>query len=230
FFPSANRPELVIDLWLPNGASITATDEQAQRFEEVLKADPDVESYVTYVGGGSPRFYLPLDQQLNNENVAEFVVTTKGNDVRDAVAKGLSDIIDGRFTLVRGRVNPLQNGPPVAYPVQFRVSGPDYVKIREIAYQVRDVVRANPHMMHVHLDWNELSKVVKLDIDQNKARLIGVTSEGLSNVLNSILAGYSITQMRERDKLMEVLARAEPKERLSLDDTRGNTVPTTSAQ
>jgi multidrug efflux pump len=230
FFPSANRPELVVDLWLPNGSSITATDEQARRFEAVLDSDPDVESYVTYVGGGSPRFYLPLDQQLVNENLAEFVVTTRGNAVRDKVAQRLSDTLDNRFTLVRARVNPLQNGPPVSYPVQYRVSGPDYDKLRDIAYRVRDVVRSNRNMQHVHLDWNERSKVVKLDIDQNKARLIGVTSESLSNVLHSILAGFSITRMRERDKLIEVLARAESKERLSLDDIRDINVPTQSGK
>jgi multidrug efflux pump len=221
---------LVVDLWLPNGASITASDEQARKFEEVLDEDPDVESYVSYIGGGSPRFYLPLDQQLFNANLAEFIVTTKSNKVRDVVAKRLLDTIDTRFPLVRGRVNPLQNGPPVAYPVQFRVSGPDYGKLREIAYKMRDVIRAEPSMSHVHLDWNELSKVVKLEIDQNKARLIGITSQGLSTVLNSILSGYSITQMRERDKLIEVLARAEPKERLSLDDIRDINVPTQSGR
>ncbi|HTS55655.1 MAG TPA: efflux RND transporter permease subunit, partial [Burkholderiales bacterium] len=230
FFPSANRPELVVDLWLPNGASINATDGQAKRFEKLLSADRDVESFVVYVGGGSPRFYLPLDQQLNNANLAEFVVTTKSNAVRDKVAKRLLDILDNQFTLVRGRVSPLQNGPPVAYPVQFRVSGPDYAKIREIANQVAEVMRANPNMLHVHLDWNELSKVVKLDIDQNKARLIGSTSEGLSDVLHSILSGYSITRFRERDKLIEVLARAEPKERVSLDDIRDINVPTQSGK
>ena len=230
FFPSANRPELVVDLWLPNGASITATEAQAQRFEKVLKADPDVESFVAYVGGGSPRFYLPLDQQLLNANLAEFVVTTKSNRVRDQVAKRLFDVLDNQFTLLRGRVNPLQNGPPVAYPVQFRVSGPDYTAVRAIAKEVAGIMRANPNMNHVHLDWNELSKVVKLDIDQNKARMIGVTSEGLSNVLYSILSGYSITQFREHDKLVEVLARAEPKERLNLDDIRDINVPTQSGR
>jgi len=230
FFPSANRPELVVDLWLPNGASIYATDEEAKRFEKLLKADPDIESFVVYVGGGSPRFYLPLDQQLNNANLAEFIVTTKSNGVRDKVAKRLLDTLDSQFTLLRGRVNPLQNGPPVAYPVQFRVSGPDYVKIRQIAQQVAEIMRANRNMLHVHLDWNELSKVVRLEIDQNKARMIGVTSEGLSQVLNSILSGYSITQFRERDKLIEVLARAEPKERLSLDDIRDINVPTQSGR
>jgi len=230
FFPSANRPELVVDLWLPNGASIDATDAEARRFEQVLNNDPDIESYVAYVGGGSPRFYLPLDQQLLNANLSEFVVTTKGNRVRDAVAQRLLDTLDNQFTLLRGRVSALQNGPPVAYPVQFRVSGPDYSKIREIANEVAQVLRANRNMLHVHLDWNEMSKVVKLDIDQNKARLIGSTSEGLSDVLHSILSGYSITQFRERDKLIEVLARAEPKERLNLDDVRDINVATQSGK
>jgi multidrug efflux pump len=230
FFPSANRPELVVDLWLPNGASIDATDAEARRFEKILSGDPDIESYVAYVGGGSPRFYLPLDQQLNNANLAEFVVTAKSSGVRERVGQRLLDILDNQFTLLRGRVSPLQNGPPVAYPVQFRVSGPDYSRIREIANQVAQVMRTNRNMLHVHLDWNEMSKVVKLDIDQNKARLIGSTSEGLSDVLHSILSGYSITQFRERDKLIEVLARAEPKERLSLDDIRDINVPTQSGK
>jgi multidrug efflux pump len=228
FFPSANRPELVVDLWLPNGASIVATEREAKRFEKVLQADPDVASYVAYVGGGSPRFYLPLDQQLFNANLAEFVVTTRSNAVRDAVASRLSGRLDNEFTLLRGRVNPLQNGPPVAYPVQFRVSGTDFVQLRGIAERVATLMRSNPNMIHVHLDWNELSKVVKLNIDQNKARLIGVASQDLSNVLNSILTGFAITQYRERDKLIEVLARAEPGERRSLEESASINVPTQS--
>ena len=230
FFPSANRPELVVDLWLPSGASIVATEREARRFEKVLQADADVESYVAYVGGGSPRFYLPLDQQLTNANLVEFVVTTRGNRVRDAVAARLMAKVDNEFTLVRGRVNPLQNGPPVAYPVQFRVSGPDFAELRRIGAQVAEVMRANPNMVHVHLDWNELSKVVKLHIDQNKARLIGVASQDLSNVLNSILTGFSITDYRERDKLIEVLARAEPGERRSLEEIGSINVPTQSGK
>jgi len=230
FFPSANRPELVVDLWLPSGASIVATEREAKRFEKVLQADADVESYVAYVGGGSPRFYLPLDQQLFNANLVEFVVTTRGNQVRDAVAARLMHTLDNEFTLVRGRVNPLQNGPPVAYPVQFRVSGPDFAELRRIAEQVAGVMRANPSMLHVHLDWNELSKVVKLNIDQNKARLIGVASQDLSNVLNSILTGFSITDYRERDKLVEVVARAEPGERRSLEEIGSINVPTQSGK
>ncbi len=230
FFPSANRPELVVDLWLPSGASIVATDAEAKRFEKVLEADPDVESYVVYVGGGSPRFYLPLDQQLFNANLAEFVVTTRSNQVRDAVAQRLLHKLDNEFTLLRGRVNPLQNGPPVAYPVQFRISGPDFAELRRQAEKMAEVMRANPHMYHVHLDWNELAKVVRLEIDQNKARLIGVASQDLSNVLNSILTGFSITQYRERDKLIEVLARAEGAERRSLEDLSSINVPTQSGR
>jgi len=230
FFPSANRPELVVDLWLPSGASILATEHETSRFEKVLSADTDVGSYVAYVGGGSPRFYLPLDQQLFNANLVEFVVTTKSNAVRDAVAERLMKKLDDEFTLVRGRVNPLQNGPPVAYPVQFRVSGPDFSELRRLGEQVAEVMRANPNMYHVHMDWNELSKAVKLEIDQNKARLIGVASQDLSNVLNSILTGFSITQYRERDKLIEVLARAEPSERRSLDELASINVPTQSGK
>ena len=230
FFPSANRPELVVDLWLPAGASIVATEREAKRFEEVLKADPDVESYVAYVGGGAPRFYLPLDQQLPAARLAEFVVTTRSNQVRDSVAARLMHKLDHEFTLVRGRVNPLQNGPPVAYPVQFRVSGPDFAELRRIAEGVAKVMSANPHMVHVHLDWNELTKVVQLDIDQNKARLIGVASQDLSNVLNSILTGFKVTEYRERDKLIEVLARAEPSERRSLEEIASINVPTQSGK
>jgi multidrug efflux pump len=230
FFPSANRPELVVDLWLPSGASIVATDREAQRFERVLDADPDVESYVAYIGAGSPRFYLPLDQQLFNANLAEFVVTTKSNEVRDVVAQRLLSMLDNEFTLLRGRVQPLQNGPPVAYPVQFRISGPDFGELRRFAERMADVMRASPHMYHVHLNWNELSKVVRLEIDQNKARLIGVASQDLSNVLNSILTGFSITQYRERDKLIEVLARAEASERRSLEDLSSINIPTQSGR
>lgn len=230
FFPSANRPELVVDLWLPSGASITATQRETERFEKILAADNDIESYVAYMGGGAPRFYLPLDQQLDNPNLAEFVVVTKSNKVRDAVAKRLGDILDNQFTLVRGRVNPLQNGPPVAYPVQFRVMGEDFAQVRRIAGEVAAVMRANPNMKHVHLDWNELSKVVKLNIDQDKARLVGVASQDLSNVLNTVLTGYGVTAYRERDKLIEVLARAEPGERRSLEEIDTINVPTQSGK
>ena len=230
FFPSANRPELVVDLWLPTGAAIGASDEQAKRFEKILASDPDVESYVTYVGGGSPRFYLPLDQQLGNQNLAEFVVTAKSNKARDGLQQRLEEILDSKFTLVRGRVSVLQNGPPVAYPVAFRVSGPDHDVIRRISNEVATVMRANPNMRLVHLNWNEKSKVVHLDIDQAKARMVGVTTTDLSGMLATILSGYSITEYRERDQLIEVVARADPQERKALANIGDVNIPTRSGR
>ncbi len=226
FFPSANRPELVADIWLQEGASITATQAEAKRFEAILAKDPDIEKYVSYIGTGSPRFYLPLDQQLASSNLAEFVVTTKGAEVRDAVQARLVSALENEFTRVRFRVIPLQNGPPVSYPVVFRVMGKDFDELRRIAGQVADVMRANGNLRGVHFDWNEKIKVVKLDIDQNKARLLGISSQELSLTLHSLLTGYSVTEFRERDKLIEVLARAQPGERRSLGEIADINVPT----
>ena len=176
----------------------------------MLEADPDVESYVVYVGGGSPRFYLPLDQQLFNANLAEFVVTTQqqpGARCRRTSACWTSS--DNEFTLLRGRVQPAAERPAGGLSGAVPDQRPGLrASCAASPSKIAEVMRANPHMYHVHLDWNELAKVVRLEIDQNKARLIGVASQDLSNVLNSILTGFSITQYRERDKLIEVLARA----------------------
>jgi len=168
FFPSANRPELVVDLWLPNGSSISATQTQAEAFEKHLAKDPDVAEYVACVGTGSPRFYLPLDQNLSHANLVEFVVTAKDAKVRDRLHQRLQQLIDTQFTLVRGRVMPLQNGPPVAYPVMFRVSGPDPAQLRRIAGQVADIMRQHPNLINVHMDWNEMAKVIRLNVDQSR--------------------------------------------------------------
>jgi multidrug efflux pump len=230
FFPSSNRPELIVDLWLPQGASYQATEREVRRMEAKLGSDADIVNYVAYVGGGTPRFYLPIDQQLNHANFAQFVVLTRDNRAREAVVERLNRILDTEFTLLRGRVNRLENGPPVGYPVQFRVSGGDVAALRRIGNEVAAVMRANPHTLNVHLDWNEQTKAVRLEIDQNKARVIGVSSQGLSTVLNSILAGFSITQYREEDELIEVLARAEAGERTDPGRLAEINVPTTSGK
>ncbi len=214
FFPSSNRPELIVDLWLPQGASFQATEAQVRRFEEKLKGDPDIVNYVAYVGNGSPRFYLPLDQQLVNANFAQFVVVSRDNVARELLYEKFSRILETEFSLLRGRVNRLENGPPVGYPVQFRVVGADIPTVRRLALEVAEIMRSNPNTQNVHLDWNEQAKNIRLQIDQNKARVIGVSSQGLSLVMNSILTGYSITQYREKDELIEVLARAETAERI----------------
>ncbi|HEY5929166.1 MAG TPA: efflux RND transporter permease subunit [Burkholderiales bacterium] len=214
FFPSSNRPELIIDLWLPQGASFQATEAQVKRFEDKIKGDPSVINYVAYVGNGSPRFYLPLDQQLAQANFAQFVVVTRDNVAREVLYDKYSRILESEFSLLRGRVNRLENGPPVGYPVQFRVVGADIPTVRKIALEVAAIMRSHPNAQNVHLDWNEQVKHLRLEIDQNKARVIGVSSQGLSLVMNSILTGYSITQYREKDELIEVLARAESAERI----------------
>jgi multidrug efflux pump len=230
FFPSSNRPELIIDLWLPQGASYQATEREVRRMEDKLKSDSDVVDYVAYVGGGTPRFYLPIDQQLNHPNFAQFVVLTRDNRAREQVIERLNGTLATEFTLLRGRVNRLENGPPVGYPVQFRVTGSDIATLRRTGNEIAAVMRASPHLENVHLDWNEQTKAIRLEIDQNKARVIGVSSQGLSTVLNSILAGYSITQYREKDELIEVLARAEVMERDNPGRLAEINVPTTSGK
>lgn len=230
FFPSSNRPELMVDLWLPQGASYQATEREVKRMEKFLEGDANIENYVAYVGGGSPRFYLPIDQQLNHPNFAQMVVLATSNEAREQVAEKLNKLLATEFTLLRGRVNRLENGPPVGYPVQFRVSGNDIPTVRAIANKVATIMRGSPHTENVHLDWNEQTKALRLDIDQNKARVIGVSSQNLAGVLNSILTGFSITQYRESDELIEVLARAEAPERVDPGKLGEINVPTTSGK
>jgi multidrug efflux pump len=230
FFPSSNRPELLIDLWLPQGASYAATENEAKRLEEKLKGDPDIENYVVYVGNGSPRFYLAMDQQLQHTNFAQFVVLARDNEARERIAARLETILADEFTLLRSRVNRLENGPPVGYPVQFRVSGRDVTTLRAVANEIASIMRQDPNTANVHLDWNEKVKNIRLQIDQNKARAIGVSSQNLANVLESILTGLSITQYRENDELIDVVARAERAERVDPGRLAEVNVPTSSGK
>ncbi len=216
FFPSSNRPELLVDLTLPEGSSIRATEREAKKLEAIIARLPDVEHATVYIGGGAPRFYLPLDIQLPNAAFAQFVVLTKSNAARERVFAQLQAAVERDFPLVRARVNRLENGPPVGYPVQFRVTGANPDTVKAIAAEAANITRGNAHVFNVHVDWNERSKVVKLNVDQDKARVLGISSQQLSAVLNSILTGYSVTFYREGDKLIEVLARAESAERLDL--------------
>lgn len=233
FFPFSNRPELLIDLWLPQGSSILATEREARKAEEFLKGEPDIINFVSYVGAGSPRFYLPLDQQLEHDNFAEIVVLTKDSQARERVLERLRKVFDNGFTLLRIRLNRLENGPPVGFPIQFRVSGRDINKIRPIAEEVAAVVRSNPHTHDVHLDWGEPSKVLYHEVDQDKARALGISSQDISNTLHTFLSGLEITQYREGNKLIDVLGRAEAGERsnpslveeINLQTRTGKSVP-----
>ncbi|WP_291995211.1 efflux RND transporter permease subunit [Candidatus Accumulibacter sp. ACC003] len=219
FFPASSRPELLVDLWLPNGASLPATEAQTRRVEQLL-AEPEmaksVRYYASYLGNGSPRFYLPLDQQLFNDNFAQFVVTTRDLESREDLKRRLEQRFadaGGDWSGLRTRVLRLENGPPIGFPVQFRVSGEDLGELRRAAGEVAAVMRANPHLQEVNFDWNEMSKVVRIDIDQDRARALGISSQELAGFLNSMLTGITITQMREGDQLIDVVARAAGDER-----------------
>ena len=230
FFPASNRNELLVDLWLPQGASFTATEQQAKALETLLDDDPDIDYYVAYVGGGSPYFYLSLAQELHHRNLAQFVLMTADTAARERVRGRLLRAFEQGFSSLRARVQRLENGPPVGYPLQYRVSGPDKTRLRSIAGAVAAAMRAEPSADNVHLDWNELTKVIKLTVDQDKARLLGVSSQRLSSVLDSILNGYSITHLREGNRLIEVLARSGAGERLAVENLRDMRIPNDQGQ
>ena len=228
FFPASSRPELLVDLRLAEGSSFAATEAAAKQFEKTLQQESGIVNYVSYVGWGSPRFYLPLDQQLANANFAQFVILTQDLKAREALRARLIGRFDTGFHGVRGTVTRLENGPPVGFPVQFRVSGEDIATVRRHAERVAEVMRGNPHVSNVHFDWEEKSKVIKVDIDQDKARLLGLSSQDLSAFLNTSLNGFTVTHYRERDKQVEVLLRGSGDERARLSLVADLAVPTRS--
>ncbi|MFJ3525235.1 efflux RND transporter permease subunit [Pseudomonas sp. NPDC090203] len=226
FFPASGRLELMVDLKLAEGASLSNTTEQVKRLETLIKAHAGVENYVAYVGTGSPRFYLPLDQQLPAASFAQFVVLAKTIEDRESLRTWLIQTLDEQFPMLRPRVTRLENGPPVGYPVQFRVTGEHIEDVRMLARKVAAKVRENPHVVNVHLDWEEPSKVVYLNVDQDRARALGVTTGDLSRLLQSQLTGSSVSQYREDDELIEILLRGTEQERHELGALSSLSVPT----
>jgi multidrug efflux pump len=220
FFPASDRPELMVDLWMPKASTFAASESEVRALEQQLKADPDIEAVTSFVGEGAPRFYLPLDVQTPNLNLGEMMVMTKGGEARERVIAKLHKLLEERFANVRGRVNRLENGPPVGYPVQFRVYGNDPAKVREIAAKVGAVVRANPHVRAVNEDWGERVKRVRVDVDQDKARALGVSSVQIKSALEASLSGTPITQYREDDQSIAVLARLVAAERTDLNNLK----------
>ncbi|MBX9944985.1 MAG: efflux RND transporter permease subunit, partial [Reyranella sp.] len=217
FFPTSNRPELIVDLRLAQGASFAATDAEVARLERWLGANPDVAHYTAYVGAGSPRFYLPTVPELANANFGQVIVMTRDIEARERVLADLDRLFAHDFEAVRARSQRLQNGPPVAYPVMFRVLGEDPQQVRAVAEQVRQVFKADPATRDINFDWNELAKTVRLEVDQNKARALGVDSQLLGNTLQTLLSGVVVTQYRDRAETIDVVARAVAPERLSLE-------------
>ncbi|MBH3372969.1 efflux RND transporter permease subunit [Pseudomonas juntendi] len=230
FFPASGRPELMVDLKLAEGASLANTAERVKQLEALLAQQDGIDNYVAYVGTGSPRFYLPLDQQLPAASFAQFVVLAKSMDDRERLRSWLIATVDQQFPELRARVTRLENGPPVGYPVQFRVTGEHIEKARALAREVAAKVRENPHVVNVHLDWEEPSKAVFLSIDQDRARALGVSTAHLASFLQSSLTGTTASQYREDNELIEILLRGTLQERSELGNLGSLALPTDNGQ
>jgi multidrug efflux pump subunit AcrB len=225
FFPASDRPELMVDLTLSQNASIHATKTLAEDFDKTLQDDPDVARWSTYVGQGAIRFYLPLDVQLPNDFFAQAVVVAKDVPARERLQKKLEKRLADDFPSVVSRVYPLELGPPVGWPVQYRVTGPDLAKVREIALKLAQVVAADPRAENVNFDWIEPAREVRIRIDQDQARLLGLSSDALASVLNTVISGISISQVRDDIYLVDVVVRSTDEERASLATLRQLPVP-----
>lgn len=219
FFPTASRPELLVELRLREGSSFEATQKQVYKMEQILKSDAEIESFTVNTGAGAPRFYLSLQPELPNPAYAQFVLVMKGNEQREHVRNRLMEIFDKNeaFPDIRARVLRLEFGPPVGFPVQFRVIGPDPLKVREIAYNVRDIVRTSPLVKDTQLDWNEQVRTIGLNVDQDKASLLGLSTADIQNMVQLSLNGVSTTQIRRGEELVDVVVRSTPEERLSIE-------------
>ena len=234
FFPSSDRPELIVDLTLPQGSSINATRKVVDDLEKILKTDPDIDHWSFYVGSGAVRFYLPLDQQLANDFFAQGVIVTKGFQVRPAVHERILAALKGpEFAQVQPRISPLELGPPVGWPLKFRISGPDPAKVRDLAHSFASLLGKTPNARNINFDRNEPSKVVRVEVDQDRARTLGISSQALSQTINAVLSGTTVTQVRDDIYLIDIVARAIPEERAKLETLRslmislpgGNAVP-----
>jgi multidrug efflux pump subunit AcrB len=220
FFPAASRLELMVDVWLPQGASLKATEHEVERIEKLLKGDPDIAYSSSYVGNGAPRFFLSLDQQLFADNFAQFVIVSKGLKEREEIKGRLEAKFaapDGGYSHLRVRVVRLENGPPIGYPVQFRVMGEDLTRLREISEQVATMMRGNEHLQDVNFDWNEKIKSVRVEVNQDRARQLGTSSQEISQALQGWLNGVALTQYRESDQLIDVVWRGQDGGTRSLD-------------
>lgn len=230
FFPDSSRPEILVDLWQPEGTSFAASEEVARRVEQRLLATPGVNAVTTWVGSGVPRFYLPLDQIFPQSNASQLIIQPKDLATREALRVQLPQIMAQEFPEVRARVKLLPNGPPVPYPVQFRIIGPDPAELRRHADEVKDVMRRSPNTRGVNDNWNESVKVLRLEIDQAKARALGVTSQSIAQASRTILAGTNIGQYREGDKLIDIVLRQPLDERNAITDIGNAYLPTASGK
>ncbi|MEY2689555.1 MAG: hypothetical protein RL375_3754 [Pseudomonadota bacterium] len=230
FFPDSSRPEILVDLWLPEGATIQRSEEVARRFEQRIAKEDGVASVTTWVGSGVPRFYLPLDQIFPQGNVSQTIVLTKDLAARERLRQAMPALLAAEFPEVRTRVKLLPNGPPVPYPVQFRVVGADPVQVRAWADQAKDLLRASPNMRGVNDNWNESIKTLRLEVDQDKARALGVTSQSIAQATRVLLSGTTVGQYREGDRLIDIVLRQPEGERAAIEQLGSTYVATSSGR
>jgi multidrug efflux pump len=230
FFPDSSRPEVLVDLWLPEGSTIQETEALAKRFEARMMKEQGIATVTTWIGSGVPRFYLPLDQIFPATNVTQAILLPKDLTEREALRTRLPALLAEEFPEARGRVKLLPNGPPVPYPVQFRVTGADPKVVREWADKAKEILRANPNMRGVNDNWNENVKMLRLSVDQDKARALGVSSQSLAQASRTLLSGTVVGQYREADKLVDIVLRQPLDERAAITDFANANLPTSSGR
>ncbi|PKO31313.1 MAG: multidrug transporter AcrB [Betaproteobacteria bacterium HGW-Betaproteobacteria-7] len=220
FFPNSTRPELILDMRVKEGASFAATSEQVKRMEEILAKDEDVRFFTAYTGASAPRFYLSLNPELPNPGYGQFIVMTKDLEARERVRSRLMAMVDEQFPQTWVRITRLELGPPVGFPVQFRIVGPDTQKVRSIAREVDHVVASHPQARDVQLDWNEPVRTLGVEIDQEKARALGLSSTDVAMATQTMMHGAPLSQLREGEDLIDIVARAVPSERLDVESLK----------
>ena len=233
FFPASDRPELLVDLKLSEASSIYATEKVVATFEELLKGDPDIDHkgdpdidhWTTYVGQGAVRFYLPLDVQLANNFFAQSVIVTKSLEARERLRSRIEPVLIEKFPGVVSRLSALELGPPVGWPLQYRVSGPEPARVREIAYKLSDIIANDPRTEKISFDWIEPQRTLRVRVDQDQARLLGVSSQVLAQSLSAVVSGVNVTKLRDGIYLIDVVARADEQERISPDALRTLQIP-----
>ncbi|QFZ85995.1 AcrB/AcrD/AcrF family protein [Variovorax paradoxus] len=230
FFPDSSRPEIMVDLWFPEGTSFAANEEVARRVEQRVMKEEGVKTVSTWIGSGVPRFYLPLDQVFPQTNVSQLIVLAQDLKVRERLRLRLPAVLAEEFPEVRGRVKLLPNGPPVPYPVQFRVVGTEPGQLRERADEVKAVLRENTNLIGVNDNWNESVKVIRLEIDQAKARALGVTSQAIAQASRTMFSGTTVGQYRENDLLIDIVLRQSADEREAISDIGNAYIPTTTGR
>jgi multidrug efflux pump subunit AcrB len=226
FFPDSSRPEILVDLWFPEGTAFKANEAVAQAVEQRLLKEQGVQSVSTWIGSGVPRFYLPLDQVFPQANVSQIIVIPESLERRESLRLALPAILAQEFPEARARVKLLPNGPPVPYPVQFRVVGPDPKVLRLRADEVKAQMRTSANTRGVNDNWNEAIKVVRLEVDQAKARNLGVTSQSIAQAVRTLLVGSTVEQFREDNKLIDIVLRQPLNERDAISDLASAYVPT----